>query len=134
MRTYSEPSRKSSRLSIKPISYDDEIEILDVDDTPYKSKKPNNYGSVKEVDEKKFSKLTLSVKRKIVEDYNNREEEELENKKVLAKKYVKPNKKKTSKSVDEIEIIDIDDDEPNPNKIDAASCSPTGSATWSASR
>ena len=57
-----------------------------------------------------------------------------QNKKVLAKKYVKPIKKKTSKSVDEIEIIDIDDDEPNPNKIDAASCSPTGSATWSASR
>ena len=93
MRSYSEPSRKSSRLSIKDISYDDEIEILEVDDTPYKSKKPDNYGSAKEVDEKKFAKLTLSAKRKIVEDYNNREEEEIENKKVLATKYVKLNKK-----------------------------------------
>eukprot|EP00091_Calanus_sinicus_P013646 TRINITY_DN3026_c0_g1_i7.p1 TRINITY_DN3026_c0_g1~~TRINITY_DN3026_c0_g1_i7.p1 ORF type:complete len:395 (-),score=123.82 TRINITY_DN3026_c0_g1_i7:42-1226(-) len=126
MRTYSEPSRKSSRLSIKPISYDDEIEILDIDDdTPYKSTKPNNNSSAKEFDEKKFAKLTLSAKRKIVEDYNNREEEEFESKKVkatkkdFAKKYVEPKTKKTSKSVNEIEIIDIDDDEPIPKKIDA---------------
>jgi len=124
-RTFSEPSRKSSRLSIKPISYDDEIEILEVDDTPYKSKKPVNQSTAKEFDEKKFAKLTLSAKRKIVEEYNNREEEEeLENKKVpaakkvQAKKYVKPNKNKTSKAVDEIEIIDIDDDEPCPREVD----------------
>jgi len=121
--SYSEPSRKSSRLNIKPISYDDEIEILEVDDTPYKSKELNNYSSAKEIDEKKFAKLTLSAKRKIVEDYNIREEEELENKKVAgtkkvyAKKYVKPTKKKTSKSA-EIEVIDIDD-EPEPTKTDA---------------
>ena len=64
-RKYSEPVRKSSRVSSKPVSYDDDIEILEIDVSPKKSK---------DIDATKFGKLTLSAKRKIVEE-NNEEDE-----------------------------------------------------------
>merc|ERR1712179_395070 len=64
-RTYSEPARKSSRVSSKPVTYDDDVEILEIDVSPNKSK---------DMDARKFGKLTLSAKRKIVEE-NNKEDE-----------------------------------------------------------
>jgi len=100
-RSYCEPARKSSRVNVKPVSYDDDIEILEVDDTHNKSKSIN---PAKNIDERKFGKLTLSAKRKIVY-YNNHKEDELENKKVPI---VKRNIKKSS--AHGIEVIDIDDE------------------------
>merc|ERR1712086_94823 len=77
-RSYCEPVRKSSRVNVKPVSYDDDIEIFEVDDTHNKSK---SFNPAKNIDERKFGKLTLSAKRKIV-DYKKHEDDELENKKV----------------------------------------------------
>ena len=64
-RTYSEPVRKSSRVSSKPVSYDEDIEILEIDVSPMKPK---------DIDATKFGKLTLSAKRKIVEENNEADE------------------------------------------------------------
>ena len=111
-----EPVRKSSRLSIKPVSYDDEIEVLEVEDTSFKLNRSQKSNPVKEIDETKFGKLTLSAKRKIVEEYNNRDENislSKKSKKIQETKTVKP-KSKISKlqEPDEIEIIDVDLEEP----------------------
>ena len=118
-----EPVRKSSRLSIKPVSYDDEIEVLEVAETSFKLNRSQKSNPVKEIDQTKFGKLTLSAKRKIVEEYNNRDENSSspnktnsvskKSKKVQETKTVKP-KSKISKlqELDEIEIIDVDLEEP----------------------
>merc|ERR1712129_392483 len=117
MRNYSEPVRKSSRVSSKLASYDDDIEILEVDDTPKRSKTSVSYTPAKEIDERKFGKLTLSAKRKIVEDYNNVQEENLENLKLTkaARNHLKIKCKQETvnnlkDSVVHIEVIEIDDE------------------------
>lgn len=110
-----EPVRKSSRLSIKPVSYDDEIEVLEVEETSFKLNRSQKSNPVKEIDQTKFGKLTLSAKRKIVEEYNNRDENisSKKSKKIQETKTVKP-KSKISKlqEPNEIEIIDVDLEEP----------------------
>merc|ERR1712129_103133 len=104
--SYCEPTRKSSRVNVQPVSYDDDIEILEVAHTHNKSQLSSFIHS-KDIDEKKFAKLTLSAKRKIVEDYNNHEEDK-ENKNVPA---VKRNIKTSCRSsFHDIEVIDIDDE------------------------
>merc|ERR1712179_71383 len=78
-RTYSGPVRKSSRVSSKPVTYDDDVEILEIDVSP---KKP------KDMDAKKFGKLTLSAKRKIVEENNTEDEPDYTNRQSKLKKNI----------------------------------------------
>jgi len=78
-RTYSEPARKSSRVSSKPVTYDDDVEILEIDVSPKKSK---------DMDAKKFGKLTLSAKRKIVEENNTEDEPDYTNRQSKLKKNI----------------------------------------------
>jgi len=105
-KNFSEPVRKSSRVILKPVSYDDEIEILEIDASPKKSK---------EIDDNKFGKLSLSAKRKIVEEYNN----ELEEKEIKSTKSIKKMKKMPMDKThdDEIEVIELEDDEPKATKV-----------------
>jgi len=104
-KSFSEPVRKSTRVILKPVSYDDEIEILEIDASPKRSK---------EIDDNKFSKLSLSAKRKIVEEYNNEPEKEIKSTKSIKKKS-KMSMDKTHD--DEIEVIDLEDDEPKAIKV-----------------
>lgn len=90
-----EPSKRSSRLSNKTFAESsDEVEILNHE----QSNSRNN--SVNEISDKKFGKLNLSAKRKIVEDYNALEKitKPLNKKlKSAAEKIIKTNKSKQSK-------------------------------------
>ena len=60
-----DPIRRSNRVtSLKPVSYDDDIEILEIDVSPSKPK---------EMGEQKFGKLSLSAQRKLVEEHSKGE-------------------------------------------------------------
>jgi len=105
-KNFSEPVRKSRRVSLKPVSYDDDIEILEIDASPKKSK---------DIDDN-FGKLSLSAKRKIVEEYNNEPKKEESTKSIKIKKKKLNLMGKTHD--DEIEVIDLeDDDEPKAIKV-----------------
>jgi len=123
-----DPIRRSNRVtSLKPVSYDDDIEILEIDVSPIKPK---------DVGEQKFGKLSLAAQRKLVEE-NSKEEtksketgpsirikhivkEEPKNKDrapaIKSKLQITkvPAKTKDKIPAKEIEVIDIDmdDDEP----------------------
>merc|ERR1719470_514968 len=108
MRTYSEPSRKSSRLSVKPMSYDDEIEIIDIDDDEPNPKKIDAKAKPAVVEITKMSK-TEDEELLLVEDDDIRNEESFKKRKPI-RKHKTPNLKKVKvqndkeKSDDMVEV------------------------------
>ena len=105
-----EPARKSSRLSgRKPVNYDDDIEIIEVEVV---SKRTDSKAT--NIEQKNFSKLSLSAQRKVVEKNTDVEPADVKSKQTKTRKrkandFSKPVNPKASKVSKDIEVIDVDE-------------------------